>query len=293
MKISGGLNSSGSPYSVTASYGSDPEFANSTSAKVKQVVTAGAATVTLASDPNTCNGDICTTSQGSPLTFTATVSATNGTPTGNIVFTIVPAGQKAKQTLQCDGGNTVALSGGQATCTFGNGLPAIVYYTVTATLVDPNYQSAPATPYENTSLLSTDTTVTVGKGTTAGETFPGARLPSPRYRPVAILPRVASTSPSAGPTPTGTTAARGPSRTWGTNGVAVLSVGGGEFPGNYSAYATYVGDQNYLGQHGQEASLRRYPGTDHHRHRVVGEPVGGRRRGDPYGDHYGRQRWWC
>ena len=244
--ISGGLNSSGSPYSVTASYGSDPEFATSTSAKLKQVVTAGAATVTLASDPNTCNGDICTTSQGSPLTFTATVSATNGTPTGNIVFTIVPAGQKANQTLHCDGGNTVALSGGQATCTFGDGLPAIVYYTVTATLVDPNYQGASATLYENTSLLSTDTTVTVGKGITAGETFPVTAT---------VTPLSSSSNPPTGgvditvcgSNSNGDNDCQGAIEAVAPNGVAVLSVGGGEFPGNYSAYATYVGDQNYLG----------------------------------------------
>ena len=72
--ISGGLSANGSPYSVTAVYGPDPDFANSTSTVVHQVVGQGAATITLASTPNTCNGDICTTAQGTPLTFTATVS---------------------------------------------------------------------------------------------------------------------------------------------------------------------------------------------------------------------------
>ena len=41
----------------------------------------------------------------------------------------------------------------------------------------------------------------------------------------------------------------------GTNGIAVLSVGGGDFfTVSYSAYATYVGDQNYLG-----SSAKKHP----------------------------------
>ena len=75
------------------------------------------------------------------MTFTATVYADQGTPTGNIVFTIIPAGKKASQSLQCDGGNTVPLSPDQASCTFAAGLPAVVYYTVTATLVDPTIRA--------------------------------------------------------------------------------------------------------------------------------------------------------
>ena len=85
-----------------------PELRRQHGDKVMQVVSAGGATVTLASSPNTCNGDICTTSQGTPLTFTATVSAESGTPTGPVDFTIIPAGKKAKRGLTCDGGNTRA-----------------------------------------------------------------------------------------------------------------------------------------------------------------------------------------
>jgi hypothetical protein len=236
----------GSPYDVTATYGPDPEFANSTSPEVKQVVTPGAATITLASTPNTCNGDICTTAEGTSLTFTASVTATNGTPVGPVDFTVVPAGKKVKDGLTCDGGNSVALSGGQATCSFAAGLPATVYYTVTATLADPNYQTASATLYENTSLLSTDTSVTVQKDVTAGETFAVTAT---------VTPLATSSNPPTGgvditvcgANSNGDNGCQGAIETVAPDGTAVLEVGGGEFPGNYAAYATYVGDQNYLG----------------------------------------------
>jgi hypothetical protein len=169
------------------------------------------------------------------------------------VFSIIPAGKKASQSLQCDGGNTVALSADQASCTFGNGLPAVVYYTVTATLVDPNYQSASATLYENTSLLSTDTSVTVGKGLTAGETFPVTAT---------VTPLSSSSNPPTGgvditvcgENSNGGNGCQGAIEPVAPDGTAVLSVGGGEFPGNYSAFATYVGDQNYLG-----SSAKKHP----------------------------------
>ncbi len=249
--ISGGLSAAGSPYSVTATYGPDPEFANSTSTAVHQVVDQGTDTVTLASTPNTCNGDICTTAQGTPLTFTATVSAGTGTPVGPVNFVVIPAGKKAKDGLTCDGGNSVTLSGGQATCTFANGLPATVYYTVTATLADPNYQTASATLYENTSLLSTDTSVSVQKNVTAGETFAVTAT---------VTPLASSSNPPTGGVDI--TVCGGNSN--GDNGcqgaiepvtgdTAVLEVGGGEFPGKYAAYATYVGDQNYLGSSAKKA----------------------------------------
>jgi large repetitive protein len=250
--ISAGLPATGSPYSVTATYGPDPEFANSTSAVVHQVVTQGADTITLASSPNTCNGDICTTSQGTPLTFTATVTSGAGTPVGPVNFVIIPAGKKAKDGLTCDGGNSVALSGGQATCTFANGLPATVYYTVTATLADPNYQTASATLYENTSLLATDTSVSVQKDVTAGETFAVTAT---------VTPLTSSSNPPTGGVDitvcggnsNGGNGCQGAIEPV-ADGTAVLEVGGGEFPGKYAAYATYVGDQNYLG-----SSAKKHP----------------------------------
>lgn len=246
--VSGGLTVTGSPYTVTASYGSDPNFADS-STQLKQKVTPAGATVVLASTPNTCSGNLCTTSSGTPLTFTATASGEYGTPTGDISFLVIPAGKetKDKNSLTCDGGsNLIPLSGGQATCSFSDGLPATVYYTVTATLVDPNYESASATLYENTTLLSTDTSVSDPKGFTTGVTFPVT----------ATVTAIGSTSevPTGdveitvcGANDNGASGCQGAPEPLGSNGQATLDVAGGEFPGSYQVYATYLGDQNFLG----------------------------------------------
>jgi len=243
--ISEGLTSAGSPYTVTGTYGSDTEFAGS-SGKVKQSVTPAGTTLTLAATPDTCNGDFCTSSQGTPLTFTATASSADSTPTGNVVFLILPAGKtKAKDSLTCDGGNTVALSGGQASCSFANGLSAIVYYTVTATLQSPNYQTSSATLYENTQELSTDTTVAVPNNLTTGETFPVTAT---------VTPLSSSTNPPTGNVDitvcgsddNGNNGCQGDVEPL-TGNTAVLEVAGGEFTGAYTAYASYLGDGNYYG----------------------------------------------
>ena len=245
--ISGGLDASGSPFTVTGTYGSDPNFAASASKAIKQTVNTAAATVVLASDPNTCTGDLCTTTQGSPLTFTATASSGNGTPTGSVQFLIVPAGQKAKNSLTCDGGNNlVDLIAGQASCTFANGLPAIVYYTVTATLVDPNYQGASATLYENTSLISTNTTVPAPKNITAGESFPVTATVTP-LGPSSNVPTGSVDITVCGSNSNGNNGCQGGTEPVAPDGTATLLIGGGEYPGSYDAFATYLGDQNFYG----------------------------------------------
>jgi hypothetical protein len=253
--ISEGLDAAGSPYTVTATYSdgfAPPNYANS-SASVKQTVDPAAATLVLTSDPNTCTGDLCTTSQGTPLTFTATASSANGTPAGSVEFSIIPAGEKskAKDSLTCDGGdNLVALTPtvsdtSAANCTFADGLPADVYYTVTATLVDPNYQAAAATLYENTSLLSTDTTVSAPKNITAGETFTVTATVTP-LETSSNAPTGSVDISVCGANSNGDNGCQGAVEPV-ADGTATLSVGGGEFPGNYDTYATYLGDQNFLG----------------------------------------------
>jgi hypothetical protein len=244
--ISGGLDASGSPFTVQATYGSDPNFADSTSPKVHQTVTPTGATVVLASDPNTCQGNLCTTSEGTPVTFTATASGAYGTPTGSIMFTILAAGQKSKDGLTCDGGNLVGLSGGQASCTFAAGLSASIYYTVTATLVDPNYQSASAALYLNISLLSTDTTVSKPKDITAGETFPVTATVT-ALETSSNVPTGNVDITVCGGNSNGNNGCQGAVEPVGAGGTAMLEVGGGEFPGSYDTYATYLGDQNFFG----------------------------------------------
>ncbi len=87
---------------IKAKYLGDSTFASSTSAALPQVVDKVPTTTTLASSQNPSN-------TGLPVTFTATVSATVGTPTGNVIFT---SGSKRL------GG--VSLSGGVASITSSN-----------------------------------------------------------------------------------------------------------------------------------------------------------------------------
>jgi len=89
-------------HSLTAQYGGDTNFLGSTAAAVSQTVkTAGkqATTTTLSSSLNPAPF-------GQPVTFTATISAPSGTPTGSVTFS--------------DGGTalgTASLSGGTASFT--------------------------------------------------------------------------------------------------------------------------------------------------------------------------------
>jgi hypothetical protein len=249
--VSGGLNSGTT--TVTASYGSDPNFANSTAAPVHQKVNPSGATVVLTSTPDTCNGNLCTTQSGSPVSFTATASGAYGTPTGDIDFTVIPAGKTPKDGLTCDGGNDVPLSSGQASCSFAAGLPATVYYTVTATLVDPNYQSTSATLYENTTLLSTNTTVAPVKGVTAGVTFPVTATVTP-VESSSLSPTGNVEITVCGANDNGGNGCEGAPEQL-TNGVATLDVAGGEFPGTYSVSAIYLGDSNFLGSSAKKGTF--------------------------------------
>jgi hypothetical protein len=253
--ISGGLLAAGSPFVVTATYGGDPNFAAST-AKVKQVVGASPAVVTISASPDNCTGNLCTTVQGSPVVFTATASSAapgSGTPTGSVVFTVIPAGGGAKTTLTCDGGNTVALSGGQATCTFAAGLRSYVYYTVTATLSDPNYQSASATLFENESLSSTATDVSAPKNITAGETFAVTATVTPVGSSVEPTGVVDITL--CGANSNGNSGCQGGPAVVQPTGTATYVVGGGEYPGSYSIYASYLGDQNFYASNSKKKTM--------------------------------------
>jgi hypothetical protein len=89
---------------------------------------------------------------GQPISFTASVTSASppgsGTPTGNIVFTVmgnnVLPGQPG-YTETCAGGDTQPLSAGSATCNFPTGLISNpITFTVTATLHDGNF-AAPST----------------------------------------------------------------------------------------------------------------------------------------------------
>ena len=252
--IAGGLLSSGSPFNVAATYGSDPNFATSVN-KVKQTVSRSGATVTLSASPNTCNGNLCTAGQGTPVSLTATVTSNApsvGTPVGPVVFSVLPAGSKTS--LTCDGGNSVPVTGGQATCTFANGLSSIVYYTITATLADPNYQTASATLYENSARSSTNTTVDAPKNVTAGETF-AVTATVTAIGSASTVPTGQVDITVCGENSNGGNGCQGGPVSVAADGTAQFVVGGGEYVGSYSYYATYLGDQNYYGSTAKRKAL--------------------------------------
>jgi large repetitive protein len=252
--VSAGLTADGSPYDVTASYGSDPSFSGSTSKKLVQDVDKATATIVLSATPNDCSGNVCTVSAGAAVSFTATVtsnSPSTGTPDGSVVFSVLPAGGKTKDEVPCDGGSTVPLSGvpgsDTATCNISEGLPAKVYYTVTATLSDPNYTGSSGTLYETSGQLSTDTTLSHPSGITAGETFNVTATVTAVGPPGSLAPTGDIEISVCGGNDNGDNGCQGtPEPVDPSTGQAVLTVGGGEFPGGYQVYANYLGDPNYL-----------------------------------------------
>ncbi len=245
--IPNGLTYHGQPYHVKATYEGDGNFSSSF-ASYTQNVTKAHGTISLAVSPNTCNGGMsCQEVPGSPLTLTATTTAlapTVGYPAGPVVFSILPAGSDTS--LLCEGNdNSITPTAGVATCQLPAGVPAAVYYTVTATLEDPNFVRVTSTLYLSASLISTNTTLSVPTDATAGETvFVYAHV---------VGVNTTSPTPPSGLVSISVCIAGGPGNCTGTdvplhsNGYAILAVRGGEFPGQYEAYARYLGDQNYWG----------------------------------------------
>jgi hypothetical protein len=250
--LSSGVPKTGSPFTVTGTYVGDPNFAGS-SGQVVQNVHFATATLSLALSPNNCTGNDCTTGEGTPLTITVTATPTAPSvtdPAGPVVFSIIPAGTTTS--LQCQGGNSIMLSGGQGTCTLPSGVPAVVYYTVTATLADPNFKAASSQLFLNSALGSTNTTLTtVPVDPGAGTTF-------------VVVATVTQVQPSL-IAPTGrvsmsvcsniTFACYGFPVLLQPDGTATMTVRGGQFPGGYTVYAHYLGDQNYFASTSPSAPL--------------------------------------
>ena len=164
--VAAGLLAQFSPYTVTATYSGDSNFVTSNHS-ITQTVSKQTATIAVTSS---VPGQLF---NGQAVTFTATVTPSgSGTPTGNVVFTVVNTNGVAQQT--CDGGNTQPLVGTSATCTFAAGLPAKpLSYTVTATLQDPNY-STPIAGSLDQLMVKASTTTTLSAVQTslvAGQTF--------------------------------------------------------------------------------------------------------------------------
>jgi hypothetical protein len=95
--------------SVTATYEGSDAYGSSTSASVTESVGAAATSTTLTSSAQP-------SVTGQPLTFTATVTAVSpgsGTPAGSVIFAIETANDTS---VHCQGGNSVVLASGRASC---------------------------------------------------------------------------------------------------------------------------------------------------------------------------------
>jgi hypothetical protein len=249
--VSGGF-SAGS-HSVTATYGGDAAFSGSAAGPLDLAVTpdATATTVQSSADPSAV---------GQPVTFTATVtpdSPGGGVPGGTVTFALSdPAptrGAGSHPALSCQGGDTVALSGGAATCAVGglalNQSPA----TVTATYNgDGNDQGS----------ASGTVSQTVVPGTTSVTLTPSPS-PDPYGKAVTVSAQVAPTGGAVGsPTGTVTFSVTGSGGTTAsctgsdtvtvarTTGKALCRLAAGALnvpDGPYTVAATYSGDANFSG----------------------------------------------
>ncbi|MFE9847040.1 Ig-like domain repeat protein [Streptomyces goshikiensis] len=167
----------GSPYTVTATYNQTPAFSGSSGTDA-HTVSRASTTTTVSSSPDPSVA-------GQPVTFTATVAPLTpgaGTPTGTVTFTfgdgITPV--------------TANLTNGAATVTRAYTDRKDVPYTVTATYgASPDFAGSIGTDTHTVNRASTTTTVS------------SSQDPSVVGQPVTFTATVASVAPGAG-TPTGT-----------------------------------------------------------------------------------------
>ncbi|MEU9499694.1 Ig-like domain repeat protein [Streptomyces sp. NPDC048196] len=167
----------GSPFTVTATYGGNTDFAPSNGADT-QILNAAGTTTTVASSPDP-------SVVGQPVTFTATVASATpngGTPKGTVTFTFGDGTAAA----------TAQLSGGTATVTHTFTTTSRSPYTVTATYSgNTDFTSSSGTDTQTVNRAWTTTTVA------------SAPDPSEAGQEVTLTAIVAPVAPGAG-TPTGT-----------------------------------------------------------------------------------------
>ncbi|GFE19755.1 Ig-like domain repeat protein [Streptomyces nigrescens] len=250
---------SGSPYTVTADYSGDTDFASSTGTDSQTVgQTSSSMTLFTSPDPSVA---------GQQVTFTARVTAVPpgaGTPTGTVTFDFgdgtVPV--------------TAPVSSDAATVTHAYASTAGSPYTVTATY-SGDADFAPAT-------ITGDHTVAVSAATTS-TTVSSSPDPSVTGQPVTFTATVAPTPPGAG-VPTGTV-----SFTFGdgtaaltapvTGGVATVTHAYTTATGSpHTVTANYSGDANFSSSSGTDSqtvdpastltTVTATPGPS-----VVGQPV--------------------
>jgi hypothetical protein len=209
---------SGGSRSITAVYGGDTNFNTSTSAPLTQVVNKADTTTTLVSSSST-------TVFGQSLTFTATVTSTQGTPTGTVTF------KEGATTI-----GTGSLSSGQATLTIST-LSASPHSITAEYGGSGNYNPSTSNPLSQTvNKANTTTTIT-------------ADLPDPSRvgENYVVSFSVTANSPGSG-TPTGNvTVNDGEGHTC----TATVAVGSCALPsigeGAKTLTANYIGDGNFNG----------------------------------------------
>jgi large repetitive protein len=135
----GQLTAANGPYTVVVSYPGDASFAASVGTFTQTITPTGSRTKIAVTPP---------TASGAPGTVTATVvgvPAAAGTPTGSVTFSVVSLSGVA---VSCDGGNTVALNFGVASCVISSALVlAGSPYSVTATYGgDANFTTSTSNP---------------------------------------------------------------------------------------------------------------------------------------------------
>lgn len=247
--VAAGLVSKSGTYAITGAYSGDTQYASSAGTG-HQSVKAAALTVTLAPSAGSCSGDICSIGQGTPMSFTATAAPSgtdggSGTPNGTVTFSITRPGSNVS--LVCDGGtNTFALSAGQGTCTLSSGLWASIYFKVTASVVATGFANAAASLFENSQLTSSNLSTSVPKNIATGQTFDVTAVVTP------VAGYTGTNTPTGyvnilvcGNNSNGNNGCQGGAVPVGAGGVATLTIGGGEYIGDYSYQAVYTGDTNF------------------------------------------------
>ncbi|MFK0261389.1 Ig-like domain repeat protein [Streptomyces angustmyceticus] len=222
----------GSPYTITATYSGDADFTTAT-ATAPHAVTAGAATTatTVTSSPDP-------TVTGQPVTVTAVVApapAGTGVPTGTVTFDFGDGTAAI----------TAPLSGGTVT-------------------VAHTYTSATGSPYGITANYSGDANFSSSAGSDTQTVLPSATTttlvttpdPSVTGQPVALTATVAPVGPGAG-VPTGTVTFDFGDGTPTTSaplsgGVARISHAYTSAGGPYTATASYAGDASFTASSGTD-----------------------------------------
>ncbi|WP_435603597.1 Ig-like domain repeat protein [Streptomyces sp. bgisy130] len=223
-------DSTGSPYTVTATYQGDDDFAPATVTEVHTVAISAATTVTTVSsspDPSVT---------GRPVTFTATVAPTPpgaGVPTGTVTFTFGDGTAAV----------TASLSGGVAGVTHAYTTATGSPYTVTARYSgDANFSSSSGTDSQTVDPASTLTTVV------------SAPDPSVVGQPVTLTATVTPVAPGAG-VPTGAVTfdfgdGTPPTQTSLSDGVARVTHAYTAAGGPYTVTALYEGNHSFSSSSG-------------------------------------------